>query len=288
MRDQINIAFLAAAFVISVGLIYQLLPAIVVYIDPRLHSVLPVAPARKSRPFYRLGRWLKHWRSLEQFLGHLQQRLLQSGDERPNSLQLYLRSQLYWICGAVAATVILKLPGYQGLLVAVMVIALKNSRIEHKIQLRKSMLERSFYKIYRFIDSQINAGIKATDVLKGLHEATDDPFVKPLLIRFVGRYSLTLDLDQAVEELRRLQAGKDVDTLGTQLRQLLATGSAGKSFQRTEALLFTRYFALLQKQSEAIRNRLLIAAIFLMIPTVLLFLLPMLYQAVYALGNVFS
>ncbi len=288
MLAQKNIAFMAVTFVICAGLIYQLLPVVAVYINPRFRTVLPVSPARKSRPIHGLGRWLKHRRTLAQLLTHLQQRLLQSGDERPNSLQIYLRSQLYWICGAVAASVMLQRPGYQGLLAAIMVIALKNSRIAQKIQLRKNMVERSFYKIYRFIDSQISAGIKATDVLKGLHEATDDPFVKPLLIRFVGRYSLTLDLDQAVEELRRLQAGKDVDTLGTQLRQLLATGTAGKSFQRTEALLFTRYFSLLQKQSEAIRNRLLIAAILLMIPTVLLFLLPMLYQAVYALGNVFS
>ncbi len=274
--------------IVSIWLIYQIMPVIVVQLDPRLRQVLPAPSVSRNRSVSRLQRWVKRNRTFGLFLEKQHRRMIQAGDERPDALQIYLRSQFYIFIGTVTIGIVFKLPGIQRLLIAVMLIAFSNTRLERKIVLRRNVVERSFYKIYRFIDNQIAAGIKPTDVLQGLHEATDDPLVKPLLIRFVGRYSLTLDLDQAIGELRRLQAGKDVETLGTQLRQLLVTGTAGRSFQRTEALLFTRYFSLLQKQSETVRTRLLIAAILLMLPTLLLFLMPMIYQAVSALNNVFG
>ena len=265
--------------IVSIWLIYQIMPVIVVQLDPRLRQVLPAPSVSRNRSVSRLQRWVKRNRTFDLFLEKQHRRMMQAGDERPDALQIYLRSQFYIFIGTVTIGIVFKLPGIQRLLMAVMLIAFSNTRLERKIVLRRNVVERSFYKIYRFIDNQIAAGIKPTDVLQGLN---------PLLIRFVGRYSLTLDLDQAIGELRRLQAGKDVETLGTQLRQLLVTGTAGRSFQRTEALLFTRYFSLLQKQSETVRTRLLIAAILLMLPTLLLFLMPMIYQAVSVLNNVFG
>lgn len=275
-------------YLICVLLVYQLLPFAIVQLDARLRQILPAAPARAGGTMPRLDSWLKQNQTIERILDRQRRRLLRSGDERPDALGLYLRRLLLCLAVPACAAVLLNRPAIQGLLAGLMTAAALDSRLETRIQARRKAVEQSFYKVYRFIDSQVNAGIKPTDVLKGLHESTDDPFVKPLLVRFVGRYSLTLDLDQAIAELRRLQAGKDVETLGTQLRQLLATGEAGRSFQRTEELLFSRYFSLLQKRSEAIRNRLLLSAICMMVPTLLLFLMPMIHQAISALGEVFG
>ncbi len=288
MSSAVLILLILTIYLACVLLIYWLLPPIAVLLDHRLRLSLPAAPERSGQIVRRLGRWLRRSQALDRVLELQRQRLVQSGDERPQALLLHLRAMLCWTAGMAAAALLLRRPAIQGLLAGIMVAAVLNSRVETRIQARRQAVEQSFYKVYRFIDSQVSAGIKPTDVLKGLHESTDDPLVKPLLIRFVGRYSLTLDLDQAVAELRRLHAGKDIETLGTQLRQLLATGTAGRSFQRTEELLFTRYFSLLQKRSEAIRNRLLLSAICMMLPTLLLFLMPMLHQAVSSLGEVFG
>lgn len=218
---------------------------------------------------------------LEKFLRH-------SGDDRPDVVRQYVRHLALLILLPFLAAGFLKWPIWQAAFIALAGISLKNSAISRRTRQRKEALERSFFKIYRFIDNQIQAGIKPTDVLIGLHESIDDPMVQPTLVRFSARFSLTLDLDQSMMEIRHSLTGKDIETLGTHLRQVLLTGSAGRSFQRTEELLFSRYFSIMQRHSVAIRNRLLISAILMMLPTVLLFLMPVLYEAIRSLTLIFG
>jgi len=272
------------AFIVSAVAVYQILPFLTVQASKSL---------RQIRPDYSSG----HRRRSRQFLNRLIQELPMSrmagylksaGDFRPDAVVRYMK-RMFLLAGLpLLAAALTGRPVYQALLMTAVGISMMNGRISRRMKQRRDALERSFYKIYRFIDSQMTAGIKATDVIKGLHESIDDPLIKPTLIRFVARYSLTLNLDDALNEIRQSYTGKDIETLGTQLRQVIVTGSAGRSFQRTEELLFTRYFSLLQQQTASIRNRLLLAAVLMIIPTLLLFLMPMFHEALTALATVFG
>lgn len=269
--------------VISIA-VYQILPFLIVLSSRSLKQIRPTAASVQNRRFDRIIACLLHYLPVTR----VRQFLQRAGDSRPDAASRYLRTLLLWAALPLCMAILLNRSWYQALLVSVAGMAFLNGRISSKALERQNALERSFYKIYRFIDSQMTAGIKATDVIKGLHESIDDPLIKPTLIRFVARYSLTLDIDQAIAEIRQDHTGKDIETLGTQLRQVLATGTAGRSFQRTEDLLFSRYFSLLQKQTAAIRNRLLLAAILMMVPTLLLFLMPMFHEALTSLTAVFG
>jgi Flp pilus assembly protein TadB len=183
---------------------------------------------------------------------------------------------------------LLGVPAGRTIWLALLFLSLVNSQITRQIQTRRQLFIKNLYKIYRFLDLQISAGIKVTDAIRGLPESTRDPHVRPCLIRFSGRFELTLDLDQAMAEIRLAFPGADCELLATHLRQCLQTGMAGRSLVRMEELLFSRCFNLMQQDTRRIRSRLLLTAILGIVPGVLLFIYPLFYQAMKAMDSVFG
>jgi hypothetical protein len=55
-----------------------------------------------------------------------------------------------------------------------------------------------------------------------------------------------------------------------------------------EEIMFAKYFNGIQKETEALRTRLVAAALLSSAPLVMLFLLPVLYDAYRALGSIFT
>jgi Flp pilus assembly protein TadB len=183
---------------------------------------------------------------------------------------------------------LLGIPASRTIWLVLVILSLVNSQITRQIQTRQQIFIKNLYKIYRFLDLQISAGIKVTDAIRGLPESTRDPHVRPCLTRFSGRFELTLDLDQAMAEIRSAFPGADCELLATHLRQCLQTGMAGRSLVRMEELLFARCFNLMQQNTRRIRSQLLLAAILGIIPGVLLFIYPLIYQAMQAMQSVFG
>ena len=192
---------------------------------------------------------------------------------------------------ALSIPAILVISGFdliRGTLLAALGISLLNTLISRRISLRRQAYTRALYKIYRFLDLQLDAGIKVTDVLRGLPDAVQDPIVKPVLIRFAASYELTLDLEQSFLAIHRAFPGMDSRLLSTQLRQSLQTGQAGRSMLRMEEMLFSRCFALMQNDTRKIRQQLLIAGLLGVSPLIILFLFPLIMQALSALQSVFG
>ena len=176
----------------------------------------------------------------------------------------------------------------QPLLLGLAMISVVNTWISKRINHRQRAFTIALYKIYRFLDLQLSAGLKMTDALKGLPDAVQDKTVRPILVRFSARYELTLDFDLAFHEIRDFFQGTDCELLATHLRQCLQTGEVGKSLQRMEELLFSRYFSLMQADSQKIRLHLLLTALLGILPAATLFMLPLLYQALTAMQSIFG
>ena len=173
-------------------------------------------------------------------------------------------------------------------LIGLAAISALNAWISRRLNCRQRAFTIALYKIYRFLDLQLSAGLKMTDSLKGLSGAVQDKTVQPILVRFSARYELTLDFDQAFTEIRDSFGGTDCELMATHLRQCLQTGEAGRSLQRMEELLFARYFNLMQADSQKIRLRLLMTALLAILPAAILFMLPLLYQAMTAMQSIFG
>ncbi len=265
--------------------VYLILPRLVCRLNQQMHEgCLPKSGFHSSR--WRsdsASGWLPaKWRE------KLVLRLQRAGYFQKRAIAIYLALMilplpLLGLMGMISGN-----RGIQPLMIGVLAATLTNTWISGRIKKRQKAYTLALYKIYRFLDLQLNAGIKITDSLKGLPEAVQDSIVQPILLRFAARYELTLDLEQAFSEIRLAFPGADTDLLSTHLRQCLQTGEAGRSLLRMEDLLFSRTFSLMQADTRKIRFNLMIAAFSGIMPGIILFLYPLIDQALKAVQVVFG
>jgi Flp pilus assembly protein TadB len=235
-------------------------------------------------------------RQYKRFHSKMTQRLHRAGYDSPQAIWIYLASQILLpplLMLLVAAREAASSDGsfsptLISLAAAVLPAVLVNGRITSRISERKKAFTRSLYKIYRFLDLQLSAGIKMTDALSGLPGTVTDPLVHPVWLRFSALYELTLDLDAASDLVRKAFGGSDCEMLATHLRQCMQTGQAGRSLKRMEELLFSRFFSQMQQETKQIRTQLLITACLGLVPAIVSFLYPMIHEAAKALQSIFG
>ncbi len=264
---------------------YLTMPILAARLDWRLVAARWTKIIRSKKPsgLDRLNSWLPlSWQQ------KISKRLQRAGYFSKNSLAIYLimnllPAPLFFLVGLLIGS-----SGNLPLWGGIVLISLVNSHISRRIILRQKAFAKALFKIYRFLDLQMTAGIKVTDSLRGLPEAVCDPLVRPALIRFAALYELTLNLDLALEEIRLPFSGTDFELFSTHLRQCLQTGEAGKSLARMEELLFSRYFNLMQIDTRRIRTHLLLTAILGIAPGLILFLYPFFFTAMQAMQTVFG
>jgi Flp pilus assembly protein TadB len=265
--------------------IYQLLPALFCRLSRNLAAARMNLDAAGARQEVVSDKWLRYlpapWKS------GLIKWLQQAGYGSEAALPAYLLVILapFPLCLFTG-----KLTGLSDNLtiwLALISISLINVRIGSLIKQRKKIFIRSLYKIYRFLDLQISSGIKVTDAVRGLPEAVADPRVNACLVRFAAQFELSLDLDKAIDEIRRSFPGTDCEMLATHLHQCLRTGIAGRSLVRMEELLFSRHFGLMQQDTRHIQIELLVAAMLGICPAIVIFIYPLMFEAIHAMQSVF-
>lgn len=261
-------------------LVNQLLPYAACHLNSRLAAALK--PSR-SEINYEWHKWIP-----QQALAVFRKNLLQAGFRTPRHLNIYLLTLLLPVpVLPVIAAVFNDSPG-RAALTGLLAVILANSWLGQKARQRKRAFQICLYKIYRFLDLQLSAGVKALDVIKGLAAAVDQPLIKPDFIRFCAQLELTLDLDRALQELEAVFAGPDMYLLASQLRNSLQTGIVGHAFLRMENLMFNRHLALIQARSKQLRTWLLLVGLLALVPIEILFAYPLIAQAIEAIGQIYA
>jgi Flp pilus assembly protein TadB len=151
--------------------------------------------------------------------------------------------------------------------------------LKNRTHYKNRIFVMNAFKLYHFLHSQISSGIKVTDAVKGLYEIVDHPAIQNVLIRFVAQYELTLNITDSLRIIRRSFPGYDCDMLCVSIEQCVNTGMAGRTLLKMEGIMFSKYFNYLQKETESYRTKILISGIFAIVPLVMIFLLPMIYDA---------
>lgn len=221
-------------------------------------------------------------------LAYLKNQLVRAGLRRPAYLQGVVLGYSLPPLALPALAIVFRWPVRQGFLVGLLVSILVHSWLNRRIQNRRRAFLLSLYKIYRFLDLQLTSGIKAMDVLKGLADVIDHPLIHPDFLRFCAQLELTLDLDQALLELEGVFAGPDMNLLAAQLRNSLQTGVIGQTFLRMENLMFNRHLSLIQAKSKQLRTHLLLVGLLALVPIEVIFIYPIVAQALTAFGQLFG
>jgi Flp pilus assembly protein TadB len=277
-----GIAIIAVTLLTAV-MVYQLLPTLVCQWDPRFKQAV--------RSNNRIDLKMEKKRKISVWIGRLidkqKRQLILAGFDQTRFHTLYLVSLgLVAVIGLfVSLCVNIKAAP---LLLAVFVISQSNLMIHRRAKVRMKHFARGSYKIYRFIHEQVSSGISLPDALKGLPSAIRDPVVQPVLVRFSALYALTLDFDRAFDIVRESFGEDETRMLGAQIRQSLQSGVAGSSMARMEELLFVRTYTLLQEETNRMRSTLVWIVAGALVPVLIIFLYPMLFEALAATRSVFS
>jgi Flp pilus assembly protein TadB len=155
---------------------------------------------------------------------------------------------------------------------------------KRKINLR---FQKYTYKIYKYLYNQISSGVKPTDAIRSVYEATEDGEMKDILIRMAARYELTLDIDSALEEFKSNFDVHEAETLCIALKQGVDTGDNKEILARQESIMFKKYFNYLQAETESCRNRSVAAAAVFVAIVVIMIVVPMLNEMNLAIEKIF-
>ncbi len=168
----------------------------------------------------------------------------------------------------------------QSVCVAVIIGVLPEIWLSGRITERKSVFTKNTYKIYSFLHTQISAGIKPTDAIKGMCEIVGHKLIKETFISFTARFELTLDIDESLQILRRSFRGYDGEMLCVCIKQCIATGTAGRTLLKMEELMFSKFFNITQRETEKYRTKLLISGLIGLVPVIMILCLPVVYEAI--------
>jgi hypothetical protein len=164
-------------------------------------------------------------------------------------------------------------------LICILCFILPTIFLGNKIQKRRQAFIFNAYKLYYFLHSQISSGIKVTDAIKGIYEIADHPLIQKTFIQFVAQYELTLNMEESLRILKRSFPGYDCEMLCASILQCVNTGMAGKTLLKMEQMMFSKYFFYLQKDTEKFKVKLIISGVFAIVPLVMIFLLPMVFDS---------
>lgn len=111
-------------------------------------------------------------------------------------------------------------------------------------------LERSVYRIYKYLNNQVSAGVKVTDAIKSVFEVVEDKELKEILIRFAARYELTLDISESLKDFCSYFNTLESETLAVAIKQGVDTGDNQNILMRQEEVMFNKYLNYIQVETE--------------------------------------
>lgn len=153
---------------------------------------------------------------------------------------------------------------------------------------RQAEFATGVYRIYRHMALQLTAGMSPTEMLKHLHEAVPEPYLKEAVYSFSSCYFRSMDLELATEELIKRISGDEIQVLATVLRQGVETGDAYSLIQKQEQLMLKRYYAALETETAMMQAKGIGLATGLCLLVFVLLAMPMLYEMSRASQMIFN
>ena len=148
-------------------------------------------------------------------------------------------------------------------------------------------LERSVYRIYKYLHNQVSAGVKVTDAIKSVYEVVDDKELKEILIRFAARYELSLDIYESLKDFCSYFNTLESETLAVAIKQGVDTGDNQSILMRQEEVMFSKYLNYIQMETENAKKKAAWSMVFFMLIIIIMVAVPMVNDMQDALKLIF-
>jgi Flp pilus assembly protein TadB len=151
----------------------------------------------------------------------------------------------------------------------------------------RSAFQKNAYKIYKYLHNQVSSGIKVADAVKSVYEIIDDKGLRKQLLRLSAEYDLTLDMEKCLEEFEAKMDSEDASSFCTAIKLGIDTGDNTKLLAKQEEVMFKKYFNFIQAETEACRNRSVIAVSIFSLIIVIMVAVPLFNNALESINNIF-
>lgn len=143
---------------------------------------------------------------------------------------------------------------------------------------RRKGFQKTSYKIYKFLSSQVASGVTPFQAMKGVYQAVDDQDVAYALAAFVAKYELTQNIDEASEELKQRFDSSEAETLTVAFEQGIKTGDNADILDLQETIMFDNYVNIIQQEYKKTSIFAFMAGVLFAIGAIVVITIPMLYE----------
>lgn len=151
-----------------------------------------------------------------------------------------------------------------------------------------SIFQKNAYKLYKYILNQSAAGVRTSDALKKMYEVVEEKKLRLSLMEACAKYSVSLDTDVLSDEILNNIDTPEARSFALTIRDKIFESHEPGLVERLEQLMFNRYFAYVQRETDSVKTRCLITVVLLCSVIVVMVLIPTFLDVQNALNSIFT
>jgi hypothetical protein len=164
-------------------------------------------------------------------------------------------SRWYMLLSVLAPMVVFRQGVIKALLMIFLIEFLRRRGLSNRRRDFEARFNQNLYKIYRFLYTQLTAGLSPIEILRHIHLAATDVEMRSAITAFTGAYFRTLNFSRASKELLERYPNKESEILLTILRQGIESGDSLELIQRQEEVMTQRYLDAVVLETERVQTK---------------------------------
>lgn len=151
-----------------------------------------------------------------------------------------------------------------------------------------SVFQKNAYRIYKYIQNQISAGVRPVDALRNMHEVIEEKKLAKIFTEACAEYSVSYDASRLADNITDRIDTSESRSFSMSIRDGLFETRDSRLIERLEQMMFNRYFAYIQRMTDSLKTRCLITVILLCSIIVAMILVPTIMDVQNALDSIFT
>ena len=151
-----------------------------------------------------------------------------------------------------------------------------------------SIFQKNAYKLYKYILNQSYAGVRPSEAMKKMYEVVEEKKLRRNLMEACAKYSVSLDTDILARAILENIDTPEARSFSMTIRDKIFESRDSNLLERLEQLMFNRYFAYIQRATDNVKTRCLIAVVLLCSVVVVMVLIPTMLDVQNALNSIFT
>lgn len=150
------------------------------------------------------------------------------------------------------------------------------------------LFQKNGYKLYKYIENQMEAGVLPKDALLNMHIVIKDKKLNEIIKGASAAFSISLNPKSASAHIERYVKTQESENFTMYLNNILFELDNKEVTNKLEQLMFNRYFAYVQRETDQVKTKSMLTVIIFCAIMVAMIGIPMYLDVQEALNSLFS